>query len=164
MPFLLGPIFARQGWETSPFVLYPRRGQYMWRDVERLCVRHGLEFRMPGEFPQFALLASRIAVAGSGESWLADFCKAIFHRQFGRGEDITGPEAVSAALEGLVETPSEWIGLANTPQIKQALKDRGALADRRKLFGAPSFVTSDGELFWGDDRLEQAIEWVLKRR
>src|SRR5262245_51053650 len=36
-PFLLGPIFKAQGWETSPFNLYPAKGRYMWRDLERLC-------------------------------------------------------------------------------------------------------------------------------
>lgn len=36
-PFLLGPIFASQGWGDSPFNLYPLKGRYMWRDMERLC-------------------------------------------------------------------------------------------------------------------------------
>ncbi len=36
-PFLLGPIFKDQGWETSPFNLYPAKGRYMWRDLERIC-------------------------------------------------------------------------------------------------------------------------------
>ena len=47
---------------------------------------------------------------------------------------------------------------------KQALKDRVAEAQAKGIFGAPTFITPDGELFWGDDRLEQALEWVLKRR
>ena len=47
---------------------------------------------------------------------------------------------------------------------KQALLERGVQAERKGIFGAPSFVTTDGELFWGDDRLEHSIEWVLRRR
>ena len=43
-------------------------------------------------------------------------------------------------------------------QHKQALLERGAQAERKGIFGAPSFVTTDGELFWGDDRLEHSIE------
>ncbi len=38
-PFLLGPIFAAQGWNTSPFALYPSKGRYMWRDTARRAHR-----------------------------------------------------------------------------------------------------------------------------
>ena len=38
-PFLLGPIFAAQGWRDSPFNIYPAKGRYMWRDMERICER-----------------------------------------------------------------------------------------------------------------------------
>ena len=51
-PFLLGPIFKAQGWNTSPFNLFPAKGRYMWRDVERICVDLDLPFRRPEPFPQ----------------------------------------------------------------------------------------------------------------
>src|SRR5262245_44856770 len=41
-PFLLGPIFQKQGWNDSPFNVYPAKGRYMWRDMERLAARYGL--------------------------------------------------------------------------------------------------------------------------
>ena len=63
-PFLLGPIFKAQGWDTSPFSLYPAKGQHMWRDLERLCEDLSLPFRRPEPFPQNSLLAARIAVFG----------------------------------------------------------------------------------------------------
>ena len=51
-PFLLGPIFAAQGWNNSPFNIYPAKGRYMWRDMERICAARGLAFRRPDPFPQ----------------------------------------------------------------------------------------------------------------
>ncbi len=51
-PFLLGPIFKKQGWDNSPFRINPLRGAYMWHDVERVCRRHGIPFRRPSEFPR----------------------------------------------------------------------------------------------------------------
>src|ERR1041385_7871678 len=36
-PFLLGPIFGAQGWNDSPFNIYPAKGRNMWRDLERIC-------------------------------------------------------------------------------------------------------------------------------
>ena len=59
--FLLGPIFHEQGWDDSPFNLYPAKGRYMWRDLERICESQGLPLRRPSEFPRNGLLAARVA-------------------------------------------------------------------------------------------------------
>lgn len=63
-PFLLGPIFKAQGWDTSPFNLYPAKGRYMVRDCERQCAALGLAFRLPDPFPQSTLMAARVALVG----------------------------------------------------------------------------------------------------
>ena len=63
-PFLLGPIFQAQGWNSSPFVLYALKGRYAWRDVERVCAELSLPFRRPEAFPQSGLLAARVALLG----------------------------------------------------------------------------------------------------
>jgi len=159
-PFLLGPIFKAQGWDTSPFNIYPVKGRYMWRDLERLARGEGLALRRPATFPQFALTATRVGVAAAGEPWLADYCRALFAREYGEGGDITGEEAVAAALEAAGQKPVPWIEAARAPAVKQALRDRGEEAGRLGLFGAPSFAAGDGELFWGNDRLEAALEWA----
>jgi 2-hydroxychromene-2-carboxylate isomerase len=59
--FLLGRIFSAQGWNDSPFNLYPVKGRYMWRDLERSCEAANLPFRRPSQFPRNGLLAARIA-------------------------------------------------------------------------------------------------------
>ena len=76
-PFLLGPIFKSQGWETSPFSIYEAKGQNMWRDVERRAEKYGIAFKRPdlsrpGSFPQNGLLAARAAIAARAASRL--FC------------------------------------------------------------------------------------------
>src|SRR5258705_9435741 len=87
-PFLLGPIFQAQGWDTSPFNLYPAKGRYMWRDLERLCADLGLRFRQPETFPQPSLLAARVALVGLAENWGEDFCRAVFRAEFGEAGRI----------------------------------------------------------------------------
>ncbi|MGB5215480.1 MAG: 2-hydroxychromene-2-carboxylate isomerase [Anderseniella sp.] len=164
MPFLLGLVFQKHGWATSPFNLYPLKGKYMWRDVERLCKRHDLGFNRPDAFPQHGLLATRVALAGCDEDWLLAFCRRVFHREFGLGQDISDKQTVLDVLEGLVDNPAYWVKRAVTAKNKKALIDRGVEAEQKGIFGAPTFITPDGELFWGDDRLEQAIEWILRRR
>ena len=46
---------------------------------------------------------------------------------------------------------------ARSDGIKAALKAQTAAAMDKGLFGAPSFVANDGELFWGFDRMEEAL-------
>lgn len=157
MPFLLGPIFAKSGWQTSPFNLFPSKGRYMWRDVERLATAYGLPLRHPRTFPQFALTATRVAMAAASESWLPAFCRAVFMREFAEGGDVTADADVAELLQAVGIRPEPWLAAARDSAVKEALRDRVATAETRGIFGAPSFVASDGELFWGNDRLEQAL-------
>ena len=159
-PFLLGPIFKAQGWDTSPFNLYPAKGRYMIRDMQRISESRGLPFVMPPTFPANGLKAARLALIGADEGWIEPFTKAIFEAEFGRGEDIAQPAVLEKALAGLGLDAASLMARAEDPVIKQRLKDQTAEAQSRGIFGAPSFITEDGELFWGDDRLEQALAWA----
>lgn len=159
-PFLLGPIFKSQGWDTSPFNLYPVKGRYMIRDMQRLAESRGLPFVMPPTFPANGLKAARLALIGADEGWIEPFTRAVFEAEFGRGEDIAQPAVIEKALSGLGLDSASLLARAEEPEIKQRLKDQTAEAASRGIFGAPSFITEDGELFWGDDRLEQALAWA----
>jgi 2-hydroxychromene-2-carboxylate isomerase len=156
-PFLLGPIFKAQGWNTSPFNLFPAKGRYMWRDVERICVDLDLPFRRPEPFPQSSLLAARVALAGLDDTWGNDFCCAVFRAEFARGRRIDESETIRDILSNLKADPEAALAAAQTDGIKEKLRSQTAEAQRLDIFGAPTFKTQDGELFWGNDRLENAL-------
>lgn len=160
-PILLGPIFADQGWRTSPFNLYPAKGRYMWRDLERLCATERLPFARPDPFPQHSLLAARVATALDGQE-RAGFCKAVFAEQFGRGRSIDGEDFISSLLRDL-SLPAHALERARSDETKAALKQSVEEARALGIFGAPSFTTADGELFWGFDRLKAALDWTRAR-
>ncbi len=159
-PFLLGPIFKAQGWTTSPFNLYPAKGGNMWRDLERLCADLHLTFRRPDPFPQNSLLAARVALAGLDNGWGEDFCRAVFHAEFADGRRIDDDAAISDVLDGLQVDPRPALAAARSDEIKARLREETDAAQRLGLFGAPSFTCADGELFWGNDRLERALRWA----
>lgn len=165
-PFLLGPIFKSQGWDTSPFKLYPAKGAYMWRDMERLCAAHGLAFQTPADlsgFPRHSVLAARLAIAGLQEGWGKAFINAAYRAEFGEGLDIAEPAVLAPLLTALgVDAPAAF-NKAQLPTTKAALRDNTDTAIAAGLFGAPSF-TVDQELFWGNDRLEDALEWAASAR
>jgi 2-hydroxychromene-2-carboxylate isomerase len=163
-PFLLGPIFARQSWDDSPFNIYPAKGRYMWRDLERICAGLGLPFRRPTVFPRSGLLAARIACIGAeaGAAWIGDFVRAVYHANFGLDWEIGDPNVIGEILDGLGLPAAALIEQAGAPAVRQMLRQRTAEAEALGLFGAPSFV-ADGELFWGNDRLEPTIAWAAER-
>lgn len=144
-PFLLGPVFLSLGWNDSPFNIYPPKGRYMWRDLARLAQSYGLPFRMPSRFPRSGLLAARVALLGAEAPWIGDFARGVM-----RG-----------LLDGLGLPTDELLEQAGRDDTKRALQRQTAEAGELGIFGAPSFITPDGELFWGNDRLEDALAWTV---
>jgi 2-hydroxychromene-2-carboxylate isomerase len=160
-PFLLGPIFMAQGWDTSPFNLYPAKGRNMWRDLERICADLSLPaIRRPEPFPQNSLLPARIALVGLGETWGEEFCVAVFRAQFTQGRRIDDVATLTDVLTALEVPAAATLAAAQSDENKMRLRSETEEAQRHGVFGAPSFTTADGELFWGNDRLERALAWA----
>jgi 2-hydroxychromene-2-carboxylate isomerase len=163
-PFLLGPIFKAHGWTTSPFNLYPAKGGYMWRDLERICADLSSPFLRPDPFPQNSLLAARVALVGLRQFWGEEFCAEVFRTQFGEGQRIDDAAAVAKILKRLDIAAKPALAAALSDDIKARLRSETEEAERRGVFGAPTFITADGELFWGNDRLERALLWAKQKR
>ncbi|MES1202384.1 MAG: 2-hydroxychromene-2-carboxylate isomerase [Pseudomonadota bacterium] len=159
-PLLLGPIFGAQGMKDSPFNIYPTKGKYMIRDLERLCAELDLPFVLPHPFPQNSLLAARVATALEGAPRVR-FAQAVYRLEFGEGRTISDPLNVAEALRRTGLDPA-LIDKAQEDDVKAALRAANDEAMAAGVFGAPSFVTEDGELFWGNDRLEAALDWAVK--
>ncbi len=156
--FLLGPIFRSQGWNDSPFNVYPVKGRYMWRDLARLCEGLGLPLVRPTQFPRNGLLAARVACRFAGEPWLPDFVRAVYRATFAEDRDIADARVVADCLERAGRAAAPDLEAAQSAESKEGLRAQTEEAVRMGLFGAPSFVV-DGELFWGNDRLEAALAW-----
>jgi len=160
-PFLLGPIFKSQGWPTSPFNIYPAKGRYMVRDVGRIAASRGLKFQMPELFPAISLKAARLALIGIEEGWVAAFTRAVFEAEFAHGRDIASDDVLARLLVKLGLDAPALLARSNAPETKERLRAVTAEAEALGIFGAPTFVAPDGELFWGDDRLESALTHII---
>ena len=159
-PFLLGPIFKTRAHDPSAFQNpSPAQRRYRWRDVQRLCAAAGLPLRLPSTYPRNGLLAARVALIAIDEGWGTAFTRAAFHANFAEDRDIAAPEVIGALVAALGHDAVAVLERAAGPANKERLKAAGEAAIRRGIFGAPSFLAGD-ELFWGNDRLEQAIAWA----
>ncbi|APX10474.1 2-hydroxychromene-2-carboxylate isomerase [Tateyamaria omphalii] len=154
--FLLGPVFGAQGMNDSPFNMYPVKGAYMWTDMERCCADLGLSFVKPSSFPRGSLLAARIAAAHGDAPWVGAFVRAVYHANFADDRDIADDAVVAAIVDEIGQDSAAVIAAATTPEGKAVLRGATEEALERGLFGAPSFIV-DGAMFWGNDRLEQAL-------
>ncbi|WP_409268830.1 2-hydroxychromene-2-carboxylate isomerase [Massilia sp. BHUDP2] len=162
-PFLLGPIFRELGWQSSPFAEQKEKGEYVWRDMARRAAKYGIPFTRPSAFPRRALLPMRVALLGAQQAWMGEYCRRIMLRNWSEDADIDDAGTVLAALEGLVAEPEAVLREAEGEANKAALRAQTAAARRLGIFGAPSFIVQ-GELFWGDDRLEDALEFAQARQ
>jgi len=158
-PFPLGPLFAGQGWRDSPFNLYPVKGRYMWRDLERICGALGLPLTRPDPFPQNSLLAARVALA-LDDALRPAFSRAVYRAEFAEGRTIDAPATLAALLAALGVEPEPPLARAIEDANKTLLKVQTARAIALGLPRAPCLTTPDGEVFWGNDRLEQGLDWA----
>ena len=96
-PFLLGPLFEQQlGIRDSPFNVHRERGQYMWRDLERLCEKYQLPWRRPAVFPRSSVLAARVVCCAGAAT--GPLVRAIFRANFAENQDIAQPEVLRALV------------------------------------------------------------------
>jgi 2-hydroxychromene-2-carboxylate isomerase len=161
--FLLAPIFSAQGWRDSPFNIYPAKGAYMWRDLARICARQGLPLKKPSAFPRSGLLAARIACRYADESWCPEFVRRVYATNFRDDREISSPEVIGEIVAALGLDHADILAEAQSQPAKDALRAQTERAIKLGIFGAPAF-TVDGELFWGGDRLDDALDWSLGQR
>ena len=155
-PFLLGPIFRAQGWNDSPFNLYPAKGRYMWRDLERLAAGYGLPFRKPS-VSRATASPPRASRSPPSPRAGAPTGRAPSSPPSSRTTATSATPPCSAACSRRsATTPAPCSRAPSRPRTRRALREQTERAQALGIFGAPSFVVG-GELYWGNDRLGDAI-------
>jgi 2-hydroxychromene-2-carboxylate isomerase len=155
-PFLLGPIFRALGMETSPFILQKEKGHYAWQDMVRQCRKYGLRWTRPSQFPRLSLLPLRIALLGAEEPWIGAFCREVMELNFALDEDINQPDRLAPILTKLGLPAADILDRAQAEPTKARLREQTQEARDRGIFGAPTFFVGT-EMFWGNDRLDDAL-------
>lgn len=147
-----------------PFKDKPVKTAYMWRDIERRAARYRLAPKLPAPYPLAGLvLANQVAILGVEREWHRDYTRATYRRWFEGGEPAGEDPNLSASLREIGCDPAEILKEAQSERIVEALAAETEEAMRLNVFGAPTFVV-DGEVFWGDDRVDDAIAWARGER
>ena len=162
-PFLLGPIFRALGMENSPFVLQNEKRAYVWRDMARQCRKYGLRWTQPTTFPRLGVLPLRVALLGADQSWIGAFCRRVMELNFVLDQDINHPDHLSRILTELRLPAPDTLLQAQAAPTKLRLRQQTEEARARGVFGAPTFFVGT-EMFWGNDRLDDALLFASDRK
>jgi 2-hydroxychromene-2-carboxylate isomerase len=158
-PFSVRTLMREQN--NSPFVGKPFKLRYMWRDIERRAARFGVPFTGVPPYPiDPDELANRVATLAAMQGWCPVFVQAAYDAWYLRKQDPGSPEPLRAILTGLGKDAEACIAQANAPEVRDEYLSQTGRARELGIFGSPTFV-HDTEIFWGDDRLEDALAWAV---
>tara|TARA_Y100001970_G_scaffold200422_1_gene243802 strand:- start:1543 stop:2133 length:591 start_codon:yes stop_codon:yes gene_type:complete len=135
---------------------------YMWRDIERRAESYGFFAKTPVPYPltQFDL-ANKLAILGLKEGWGIDYVRLTYKRWFQEGKEPATEPNLSEICAELKLDKEKIVLEANSEKIDKEYLSNTDNARNHKIFGSPSFIVKD-EIFWGDDRMEDAIAWSKK--
>jgi 2-hydroxychromene-2-carboxylate isomerase len=154
-PVSLGALFkltGRSSWALGD----PERRQEGMAEVERRALLYGLPpIRWPDPWPGNYLMAMRAATFAQSTRHAREFVTHAFHSAFQEGHDLSVPARVLEAAGSAGLDPREVDEAIRDPEIKLALREATDAAHQLGVFGVPTLAI-DGELFWGNDRLEDA--------
>jgi 2-hydroxychromene-2-carboxylate isomerase len=157
-PFNVREIMVEQN--NRPFSGKPVKTAYMWRDIERRAGMYGIPIRVPAPYPlQNLELANRVAIVGTGEGWCIPYAMATYRRWFQLGLEPGSEPNLSESIREAGQEPRRVIEQAMEEAGGDRLSSATEEARSRGVFGSPTFAVG-GEIFWGDDRLDDAIRWL----
>ena len=156
-PFSVRTIMREQN--NIPFASKPIKTRYMWRDIERRAARHGIPFAGPPHYPNDGdPIANRLGMIAADEGWCPAFARAAYRNWFLDDKDPGDLENLRAILLGLDKDPALLLERAGSAGSQERYAAQTDVARQAGIFGSPSFMV-EGEMFWGDDRLEEALDW-----
>ena len=161
-PFNVREIMIEQN--NIPFTNKPVKSAYMWRDIERRASLYDLPIAVPAPYPLKQLpLANQVAVLGMEEGWGRDYIKEAYRLWFQEGLPAGEEPNLTRSIKAAGQDPAKVLSRAGETDIERELARLTDAARKAGVFGSPSFVVA-GELFWGDDRLDDAIAWARRAK
>lgn len=157
-PFNVRALMIEQN--NRPFVGKPVKLKYMWRDVERRAGNYGVPFRAIPPYPvDMDDLANRVGIVAAGQGWCPEYTRAVYRSWFLDGIDPGDLDGLTRVLSGLGRDPDSVLAEANAQGARERYIAETDSARKLGIFGSPTFVYGE-EIFWGDDRLEDAVRWA----
>ncbi len=150
--------------ENVPFIAEKKRDKidYMWRDVQRRANFYGFDAKVPAPYPLKEFdLANKVAILGKDQGWIKEYTILTYKKWFLDHLEPGSEPNLSSTLKEIGLDSDSLIKKAQTDEIEQKYLKNTEMAKIKGIFGSPTFIV-ENEVFWGDDRCEDAIKWLLK--
>ena len=150
--------------ENVPFMAEKKRDKidYMWRDVQRRANFYGFDAKVPAPYPLKEFdLANKVAILGKDQGWIKEYTILTYKKWFLDHLEPGSEPNLSSTLKEIGLDSDSLIKKAQTDEIEQKYLKNTEMAKIKGIFGSPTFIV-ENEVFWGDDRCEDAIKWLLK--
>ncbi|MBS1176887.1 MAG: DsbA oxidoreductase [Proteobacteria bacterium] len=161
-PFSVRTLMREQN--NVPFATQPVKMSYMWRDLERRAAKFGVPFDGIPPYPIDPFeSANHVATLAAREGWCKEFTQAAYRTWFMEKQDPGAPQALRGIVTALGRDADDTLARASAAQTQDEYRAATERARQLGLFGSPTFVAGQ-DIFWGDDRLEDALAWCAAQR
>ena len=161
------PISIRQIMKEMDNIPFPpskkSKVDYMWRDIERRAEFYDLpKPRLPAPYPLKEFdRANQVGILLNSQGKYLEYFEETYRAWFLEGLEAGSEENLRKCLSKMSLHFDEIVTRANDAEVIAAYEANTSEAQQLGIFGAPSF-TIGNEIFWGDDRLEDAINFLQK--
>ena len=158
-PILLGGLHNLHGIKAPAFI--PAKAKHMIRDCKLIAEKNKIKFKFNSYFPIRSLNLMRGVLVAEEDNYKNYYIDSIFNAIWQDGLNLNDENIVQKILKNLNVNPKTFFLRSVSSSIKDSLKKRTNEAYEKGIFGAPSFVSND-KIFWGQDRIEFALDEARK--
>ncbi len=158
-PILLGGLHNLHGIKAPAFI--PAKAKHMIRDCKLIAEKNKIRFKFNSYFPIRSLNLMRGVIVAEEDNVKEYYIDNIFNAIWQDGLNLNDENIVQKILKNLNINPKTFLLRSTSSSIKDSLKKRTSEAYEKGIFGAPTFV-SNNKIFWGQDRIEFALNEARK--
>ena len=158
-PILLGGLHNLHGIKAPAFI--PAKAKHMIRDCKLIAEKNKNKFKFNSYFPIKSLNLMRGVLVAEEDNFKSYYIDSIFNAIWQDGLNLNDINILEKILKNLNINPKTFLLRVGSSSIKESLRKKTDEAYEKGIFGAPSFV-SNNKIFWGQDRIEFAINEASK--
>jgi len=158
-PILLGGLHNLHGIKAPAFI--PAKAKHMIRDCKLIAEKNKIKFKFNSYFPIRSLNLMRGVLVAEEDNYKSYYIDSMFNAIWQDGLNMNDENIIQKILKNLNVNPKTFLLRSASSSIKDSLKKRTNEAYEKGIFGAPSFV-SNNKVFWGQDRIEFALNEASK--
>ena len=156
---LLGGLHNLHGIKAPAFI--PAKAKHMVRDCKLIAEKNKIKFKFNSYFPIRSLNLMRGVLVAEEDNFKNYYIDSIFDSIWQDGLNMNDENIIQKVLKNININPKTFLLRSTSSSIKDSLKKKTNEAYEKSIFGAPTFV-SNNKIFWGQDRIEFALNEASK--